>query len=110
MEALLVLTQAKITICSSSTFCFWAALSKRNGTAYFPVSRLVLAGNERTLCRLLLTHSAASSFVHERRLPWGGRLRMIAQPRMIVFAKHAHNVSAMIALLREYPKTGVQLL
>lgn len=44
MDAIWTLSHAMITICSTSTFCFWAALVN-SGSAYFPISKLILNGN-----------------------------------------------------------------
>lgn len=38
------LSQAKVTICSVSTFCLWPAIANKNH-AYFPRSPLIVAGN-----------------------------------------------------------------
>lgn len=38
------LSQAKVTICSVSTFCLWPAIANKNH-AYFPRSALIVAGN-----------------------------------------------------------------
>lgn len=39
------LAYAKILICSVSTFCLWPAIMN-NGTAYFPLSKLIVNGNK----------------------------------------------------------------
>ena len=38
------LAKAPVVICSVSTFCLWPAIINK-GVAYFPVTRLIAAGN-----------------------------------------------------------------
>jgi hypothetical protein len=38
------LSQAKITICSVSTFCLWPAIINPHGQAYFPQTKLIVGG------------------------------------------------------------------
>jgi hypothetical protein len=45
MFAQAAFTLAEVTVCSPSTFCFWAAAAS-NTTAYYPVSPLIYAGKE----------------------------------------------------------------
>jgi hypothetical protein len=45
MFAQAAFTLAEVTVCSPSTFCFWAAAAS-NTTAYYPVSSLIYAGKE----------------------------------------------------------------
>mmetsp|Transcript_13861 Transcript_13861/g.20747 ORF Transcript_13861/g.20747 Transcript_13861/m.20747 type:complete len:357 (-) Transcript_13861:1488-2558(-) len=90
MEAMLMLAQSPVTICSASTFCFWASLANK-GIAYFPVSKLILGGNMIALRDKLRS-------INTTRHLW-----FIKEPALISFSHFPHNLSLILGSLTKKP-------
>jgi hypothetical protein len=85
------MTLSRITICSSSTFCLWPALTSE-GTAYFPHSTLLYSGQVGPVRQV-----APPNF------------KLLMAPRIMTFAGYTSNLPHMLGRLHQ-PVDNVDIL